>query len=96
MALLLVAMSIITSGMNSVISSAATPYLTYTVDGYGRMEETQTGYLAQDTIIKFGKEFLSGANDMCVTDDGKIYIADTGNARVLVGTTEGKPSVWER
>ena len=90
MALLLVAMSIIASGMNSVTASAATPYLTYTVDGYGRMEETQTGYLAQDTIIKFGKEFMGGANDMCVTDDGKIYIADTGNSRILVGTTDGK------
>lgn len=90
MALLLVAMGIIASGINSVTASADTPYLTYTVDGYGRMEETQTGYLAQDTIIKFGKEFMSGANDMCVTDDGLIYVADTGNARILVGTTEGK------
>ena len=68
MALLLVAMSIIASGMNSVTASAATPYLTYTVDGYGRMEETQTGYLAQDTIIKFGKEFMGGANDSPLPD----------------------------
>ena len=89
MALLLVAMGI-TSGINSVTASAETPYLTYTVDGYGRMEETQTGYLAQDTIIKFGNQFLNGANDMCVTDDGKIYVADTGSASILVGTTDGE------
>lgn len=89
MALLLVAMGI-ASGINSVTASAETPYLTYTVDGYGRTEETQTGYLAQETIIKFGNQFLNGANDMCVTDDGKIYVADTGSGRVLVGTTDGK------
>lgn len=89
MALLLVAMAI-ASGVNSVTASADSPYLTYTVDGYGRMEETQTGYLAQDTIIKFGDQFLNGANDMCVTDDGKIYVADTGNSRILVGTTGGE------
>lgn len=88
MALLLIAM-IIASGINSVTASADAPYLTYTVDGYGRMEETQTGYLAQDTIIKFGKEFLSGASDMYVTDNNEIYVADTNNGRIVVGTTGG-------
>lgn len=79
------------SGLCSVTSSAETPYRTYTIDGYGyNMVETQTAYLAKRTIIKFGEQFINGANDMCVTDDGRIYVADTGNKRVVVGTTEGK------
>ena len=27
---------------------------------------------------------------MCVTDDGRIYVADTGNKQVIIGTTDGK------
>lgn len=87
--MLLFAMGLATE-LCSVTALADTPYLTYTVDGYGRMEETQTAYLAKSTIIKFGEQFINGACDMCVTDDGQIYVADTGNKRVVVGTTDGK------
>lgn len=69
---------------------AETPYKTYTVDGYGSVQETQTAYLAYETIIKFGDDFLNGATDMCVTDDGEIYVADTGNARIVVGNIESE------
>lgn len=68
---------------------AETPYRTYTVDGYGMVQETQTAYLAYETITKFGTEFLSSPGDMCVTDDGSIYVADTGNGRIVVGDIEG-------
>lgn len=88
-ALFLVAM-VLTSGIGAVTVSAETPYRSYTVDGYGWMSETQTAYLAQKTLIKFGDEFLSGPSDMCVTDDGLIYVADTGNSRIIVGTTDGE------
>ncbi len=88
MALLLVAMGI-SSGINTVTASAETPYKTYTVDGYGRMEETQAAYLAENTILKFGKETLKSPSDLCVTEDGKIYVADTGNSRIVVGDTQG-------
>lgn len=88
-ALFLVAM-VLTSGIGAVSVSAETPYRSYTVDGYGWMSETQTAYLAQKTLIKFGDEFLSGPSDMCVTDDGLIYVADTGNSRIIVGTTDGE------
>lgn len=88
-ALFLVAM-VLTSGMSAVTVSAETPYRTFTVNGYGRMEETQTAYLAHETIIKFGEEFMSAPKDICVTDDGKIYVADTGNGRILIGTTDGE------
>jgi len=88
-ALFLIAM-VLTSGIGAATVSAETPYRTYTVDGNGRMEETQTAYLAHETLIKFGNEFLSGPSDLCVTEDGKLYIADTGNSRIVVGTAEGE------
>lgn len=79
----------ITSEVTTVDVSAATPYKTFTVDGYGRMEETQTAYLAKKTIIKFGNEFLNNPNDMVVKEDGTVYVADTGNGRVVVGDVNG-------
>lgn len=88
-ALFLVAM-VLTTGIGAVTVSAETPYRSYTVDGYGRMSETQSAYLAKKTLIKFGDEFLSGPSDICVTDDELIYVADTGNSRVVVGTTDSE------
>ncbi|MCR5100273.1 MAG: hypothetical protein K6B41_02815 [Butyrivibrio sp.] len=73
----------VTSSVTSV--KAETPYKTYTVDGYGSVQETQTAYLAYETITKFGDNFLSAPSDLCVTEDGEIYVADTGNARIVVG-----------
>ena len=69
--------------------SAETPYVTYTVDGYGSIRQTQTAYLAHSTITKFGDETLSGPSDIMVTDDGLIYVADSGNKRIVVGNLEG-------
>ena len=72
-----------------VAAYAETPYVTYTVDGYGSIRQTQTAYLAYETITKFGDETLSGPSDMTVTDDGLIYIADSGNKRIVIGNLEG-------
>lgn len=80
---------ILVSGMGSITAKAETPYRTYTIDGYGYVQETQAAYLAYKTITKFGNEFFSSPNDMCVTDDGEIYVADTGSGKVLVGDLEG-------
>ena len=68
---------------------ADTPYKTFTVDGYGSVKETQTAYLAHETIIKFGEDFFSDPNDLYVTDDGEIYVADSGSGRILVGDING-------
>lgn len=78
------------SGLGSISALAETPYRTYTVDGYGYAQETQTAYLAHETVVKFGDEFMKNPSDMCITDDGEIYVADTGNARILVGNEQGE------
>lgn len=79
----------------SVISTAITmaddtPYNTYTIDGYGRVTKTQTAYLAYETITKFETASLKSPSDIYVTKEGKIFIADTGNSRIVVGDIDGK------
>lgn len=64
---------------------ADTPYKTYTEDGYGRIQETQSAYLPYKTIIGFDNQAFVGANDVYVDKNGTIYVADTGNHRILVG-----------
>jgi len=76
--------------MCCVTAGAETPYVTYTLDGYGRIAQTQTAYLAHSTITKFGDETLAAPSDIMVTEDGLIYIADSGNARIVVGDLEGE------
>lgn len=70
---------------------ASTPYVTYTVNGYGQIRQTQTAYLAYATITKFGEDVsLSAPSDICIASDGHMYIADTGNRRIVVGTLDGE------
>ena len=73
-----------------VTAFADTPYVTYTINGYGQIRQTQTAYLAHATITKFGEEALSSPSDICIASDGLIYVADSGNARIVVGNTEGE------
>ncbi len=81
---------VLSCGLCSITVEAETPYKTYTLDGYDNFQETQTAYLARETVVKFGDEFMSNPSDMCITDDGEIYVADTGNARILVGNEQGE------
>ena len=77
-------------GTGVLTTYAKTPYKTYTEDGYGYIRETQTAYLAYETIVKFGDSFFKNPSDICVTDDGEIYVADTGNARIVVGNLQSE------
>ncbi|MCQ2458219.1 MAG: YIP1 family protein [Clostridia bacterium] len=74
----------------SAPARADTPYKTYTVNGYGEIRETQTAYLAHETILKFGDEAMNSPNDICVTADGRIYVADTGSGRILIGNADSE------
>lgn len=88
--LLVLAMVMIFTLIAPMAAYAETPYVTYTIDGYGWIRQTQTAYLAYETITKFGEESLSGPSDMMVTEDGLIYIADSGNKRIVVGNLAGE------
>lgn len=88
LSVVLLTLMMLLPGFSSVTVKAETPYKTYTEDGYGVIQETQSAYLAYETIIKFGDGFFSNPSDICVTEDGEIYVADTGNARIVVGDLE--------
>lgn len=74
---------------NLSVVEANTAYRTFTEDGYGRYVETQTAYTVTETIVRFDDELFIQAQDMKISDDGLIYVADTGNSRILVGDTTG-------
>ncbi|MBP3909108.1 MAG: YIP1 family protein [Turicibacter sp.] len=69
--------------------SANTPYTTYTVNGYGEYIETQTAYLPVRSIRLIDELSFSNASDMQITEDHTMYIADTGNKRIIVSNLEG-------
>ncbi|HWT73222.1 MAG TPA: YIP1 family protein [Mobilitalea sp.] len=75
--------------IGTTVAYAEVPYKTYTHDGYGWAIETQAAYIPYDEISKIGNTTISGARDMMITDDGIMYIADTGNKRVLVTDLNG-------
>lgn len=60
-------------------AQALTPYTTWALGPGGRL------YLTQDAYIPVSEVPLplSGAEDMFITAEGALYIADTGNGRIL-------------
>ncbi len=82
--LLLAVVMILTSLTGSTASksaqaSQATSY-TYTLDENGEFVRTQDAYLTDKTITNLG---LSAPQDLFVDKDDILYIADTGNKRIL-------------
>ena len=75
--------------INTIPVQAETAYKTFTEDGYGQYVETQTAYTVNETIIQFDDEVFLQAQDMKVDESGLIYVADTGNKRILVGNKNG-------
>ena len=71
------------------VSSAETPYKTYTVDGYGYVLETQSAYDPLSAITKVGETSFVTPMDMSIGNDGYLYIADSGAHVVMVSTIEG-------
>ena len=78
---------------------AKTPYKTYTVNGYGEVQETQTAYLAQKALSGFGEYAFDSPRDLFVTPDGTIYVTSryktsgrfsTSGACVLIGNAQGE------
>ena len=71
------------------VVEANTPYTTYTVDGYGEYIETQTAYLPVRSIRLIDDLSFSSASDLIITEDNTMFIADTGNKRIIVSDLEG-------
>ncbi len=73
----------------SVTAFADTAYKTITVDKNGDYIETQNAYNPVMTIEKIDDEILSKPSDLAISGD-KMYIADTGNKRIIVSNLEGE------
>lgn len=86
----LILLSLIVFIQSADVLQANTAYKTFTEDGYGRYVETQTAYTVSETIVRFGDELFTQAQDMKISRSGFIYVADTGNGRILVGTKSGE------
>ncbi len=73
----------------SVPTFADTAYKTITVDKNGDYIETQNAYNPVDTIEKIDDEILNKPLDLAISGE-TMYIADSGNRRIIVSTLEGK------
>ena len=67
------------TGGESVAASQATTY-TYTHDDKMNYSRTQDAYLPQQTITELG---LNAPEDMFIDKNNMMYIADTGNLRIV-------------
>lgn len=65
--------------------NGASAYLTYTLNRDGELVETNEAYQAVEMIKTFrdGSQ-LSSAKDMFIDSDDYMYIADTGNQRIVI------------
>lgn len=73
---------IITSIILSTVSyaSPATSY-TWTINSKGRWTKTQDAYLPELTLLELE---LSEPEDLFIDPDNNLYIADTGNSRIVI------------
>ncbi|MCA9995218.1 MAG: YIP1 family protein [Anaerolineales bacterium] len=65
--------------VTAVPTRADSPYTTWAIGPRGYLVMTQDAYTPHDEIDLD----ISGAEDMFITEDGTIYVADTGNGRIV-------------
>ncbi|MBQ8160350.1 MAG: hypothetical protein IJ083_06315 [Clostridia bacterium] len=76
--------------LTSLPALAQMPYKTFTLGINGELVETQTAYEPVRSMTRFGEETLKDPQDLRMGKDGNLYIADTGNKRILVVSREGE------
>lgn len=77
---LLLALMIMVMAVIPVAASQATSY-TYTLDDENELVRTQDAYLPDRTITSLG---LVNPADMVIDEENNLYIADTGNKRIVI------------
>lgn len=66
--------------------ASSLPYDTYNYDYWENIVFTPSAYVPDTSVsgVNLGVGAFSSPQDMCVAPDGKIYVADTGNNRIVV------------
>jgi len=81
-------MIIIIMWLNCIPVSAVSsvPYHTYNYDYWEYIYYTPAAYIPRENIsgVNTGSGMLNNPQDIFVAEDGKIYVADTGNNRIVV------------
>lgn len=76
---------------SATVLAGSAPYYTRIYDpAIGYMRITKDGYLPLTTIEKFGEKALNNPSDIMYGSDGSLYIADTGNGRVVKVAPSGE------
>ncbi len=82
--------SVILLGNLSIESMAqSAPYTSLTFDKDDNLVSTMDGYVPNMLWDKFGDTVLKKPSDLFIFDNREIYIADTGNGRILVVDMKG-------
>lgn len=84
----------------SSAAAAGVPYESYNYDRWGDAIPSQAGYLPDRTVsgIDLGTGALESPGDIFFDSNGLLYIADTGNNRIIVTDTEldGAERIYDR
>ena len=86
--LILLTLLLVAAGIPS--AQAGMPYRTFTLGVDKNLVETQTAYEPVRSMTRFGDELLKDPQDLRMGPDGNLYIADTGNKRILIVSREGE------
>ncbi len=77
-------------GCPMAASAQGAPYTSLTIDKDGNPVRTVDGYIPGELWDKIGEEQLKKPSDIFISEEGEMYIADTGNKRILVCSLEGE------
>lgn len=90
--LLLISAILIATVFSPSLAYAAAPYETETVGPESELVPTQTAYDPTGKIVMSDTDFgsLKNPEDMVVSD-GYVYVADTGNKRIVKTNVNGEP-----
>ena len=77
---------IISMSAFTLSASADEPYDVYNYDRWGEAAPSQAGYIAERAVTgeELGTGHFNAPSDIFLANDGKFYIADTGNNRIVV------------
>lgn len=70
--------------------AATAPYTTLTEDNEGNLITTLDGYAPSVVMTTFDGKVLKSAQDIFIDENDLLYIADTGNKRVVCATLDGE------